>query len=185
MNVSYGPVILKAIYPQKDERRLRDILARIPEKDRAAQVNEPWRGKPPLIPAAASGRIGLTNALLEAGALVDGRHRCGWTALHIAAMNGHAHIAKQLIEHGSAVDVRDEHGNTPLMTAVENDQPDAVEVLLEAGADTTIVNHRGETAEEVAQGEAQQVLVAHRERIVLRNVADVSEEPAPCARRHM
>lgn len=54
------------------------------------------------------------------------------------------------------------NGNTALHWAALTDDGATVQALLDHGADTTIVNHRGETAEEVAQGEAKNVLVVHR-----------------------
>lgn len=186
MAESYAPALREAIY-QKDERHLRDILSRIPVTYRDQQVNEPLRGDPPLLSAAATGRVGLTTALLEAGAAVNRRGSSGMTALHVAAGHGHVPTMEKLIQHGAQVDARNEYGITPLMSAAQNDRADAVDTLLEHGADPVRVDRQGRTAEAIATGEAQQVLVAHRERIVLRAVAEVSEneEPAPRARRKM
>ena len=152
MNESYAPALREAVQ-QRDERHLRDILSRIPDEERPQQVNEPLRGDPSLLAAATTGRVGLMIALLEAGALVNGR--------------------------------RDQHGTTALIQAAAFGHADAVQTLLAHGADPTLVDRQGRTAEAIATGEALQVLVAHRERIVLRAVAEVSEEPAPRARRKM
>ena len=180
--MSFAPAILEAIQ-QRDERHLRDILSRIPEKDRAAQVNDLGRkGIPMLAPAAAAG-VGLTAALLEAGAAVNRRDLFGTTALHLAAAHGQASTVEKLIECGADLDPQNGDGRTPLMSAARYNRADAVEVLLEAGADTSLVDRQGRTAEELAIGESQQVLVAHRERIVLRAAADVSDQPS--ARRKM
>ena len=184
MNESYAPAIREAIQ-QRDERHLLDILARIPEQDRTHQVNETVRGMPPLLAAATTGQLGLTTALLDAGAAVEGHNLFGMTALHLAAAHGHVPTVEKLIQYDAPVNARNEHGITPLMSAAQNNRADAVEVLLEAGADPSRVDRQGRTAEAMATGEAQQVLVAHRERIVLRAAADVSEEPAPRARRRM
>ncbi|TAM40068.1 MAG: ankyrin repeat domain-containing protein [Rhodanobacter sp.] len=54
------------------------------------------------------------------------------------------------------------NGNTALHWAALVDDGATVQALLDHGADTTIVNHRGETAQDVAQGDAKNVLVVHR-----------------------
>lgn len=189
MNDSYAPAIREAIL-QRDERHLRDILSRIPEKDRDQQVNEPLRGDPPLLSAAATGRVGLTTALLEAGANVHRRDSAGHTALHLAAAYGHAPNVAKLIEHGAQVDARtEEYGETPLMRAAQLNRAAAVNTLLDYGANPDLVNRQGHTAEAMAVGEAQQVLVAHRERPLLRQAAGLTTTPdtddQPRARRRM
>lgn len=185
MAESYAPALREAIQ-QRDERHLRDILSRIPEKDRAVQVNED-----PLLPSAAAiGRIGLTTALLEAGANVHRRDSAGHTALHLAAAYGHAPNVAKLIEHGAQVDARtEEYGETPLMRAAQLNRAAAVNTLLDYGANPDLVNRQGHTAEAMAVGEAQQVLVAHRERPLLRQAAGLTTTPdtddQPRARRRM
>src|SRR5262245_31383944 len=85
-----------------------------------ANPNAPSKGEDgglPLCAAAARDRTEVAQALLTAGAEVDGREEGGWTALLWAAANGNASVAAALIEAGADVDVTNDDGDTPLSLA--------------------------------------------------------------------
>jgi ankyrin repeat protein len=60
------------------------------------------------------GNTRILEMLIKAGAEVDARGECDWTALHMACQWRHIDLAKTLIGTGTQVDVRDSEGRTPL-----------------------------------------------------------------------
>jgi ankyrin repeat protein len=147
------------------------------------------RGETALMWAAQLNRAPIAEVLLTYGADVHVQNSQGQTALMCAAdsLVMTADAARVLINAGASLDAQDQQGNTALMLASRQDSPhapEAVMFLLDEGADTTLVNRKGETAEDVATGDAKKVLVAHRERQVLRQAAGVGEsEQEPTAHR--
>ncbi len=90
-----------------------------------------------LVRAAAYGLTGLTNALLERGALVSfeqGENPA--LPLLVAAQNGHPEIVAALISAGADVNERDEPGGMfPLLLAAQNGHTEIVASLVANGAD--------------------------------------------------
>ena len=122
----------------------------------------------------------------DEGTCIKGFEQCSQSNEKIARLI-EDHDVREAIEGRADIEARDEYGNTMLMQMIRNYRIDNAKALLEAGADTTIVNRLGETAEDMARGEAKSILVAHRERLQLRQVAGIDEnaQEAPRQRRKM
>jgi ankyrin repeat protein len=89
-----------------------------------------------LLEACAGQDLAAVDALLKAGADVNGRDQKGSTALHQAARNGHLKLLARLLEQKDIeVDRADGDGLSALMHAVSGNQPDCAELLLDTGAD--------------------------------------------------
>ncbi|WP_245642510.1 ankyrin repeat domain-containing protein [Nonomuraea candida] len=118
-----------------------------------ADPNRPSEGEEeglPLCAAAAWDRTEVAEALLAAGAEVDGRESGGWTALLWAAANGHAAVARLLIEAGADVDTTNDDGDTALTLAARRGALGVVQALLEAGADHQKYDGDGDSPLEIA-----------------------------------
>ncbi|MCK2217449.1 ankyrin repeat domain-containing protein [Actinomadura sp. ATCC 31491] len=118
-----------------------------------ADPNRPSEGEEeglPLCAAAAWDREDVAQALLAAGAEVDGREPGGWTALLWAAANGQAATARLLVEAGADVNAQNDDGDTPLTLAARRGALGVVQVLLEAGADPDKYDGDGDTPLEIA-----------------------------------
>ncbi|NUS05891.1 MAG: ankyrin repeat domain-containing protein, partial [Nonomuraea sp.] len=97
-----------------------------------ADPNKPSEGEEaglPLCAAAAWDRVEVAEALLAAGAEVNGREAGGWTALQWAAANGHAAVAGVLIEAGAEADTANDDGDTPLTLAARRGALGVVQTL--------------------------------------------------------
>lgn len=142
-------------------------------------------------------RKAIVQALLTAGANINLKDQSSRTPLMWAVFGQNIGIINTLLEAGATIDAQDCGGDTALHTAASEDLPNTyvedygvfaeiVRVLLAAGADSTILNGDGKTAEDMATGESRKILVAHRECILLRQVAGIDDqEPAPPAQRRM
>ncbi|WP_226899922.1 ankyrin repeat domain-containing protein [Nonomuraea phyllanthi] len=104
----------------------------------------------PLCAAAAWDRVEVAEALLAAGADVNGREDGGWTALLWAAANGNAATARVLIEVGAEVDTANDDGDTPLTLAARRGALGVVQALLDAGADAQKYDGDGDTPLDIA-----------------------------------
>ena len=101
---------------------------------------------PPLVHSAGRGDADIVRALLESGASVNIRGKCGFTALMTAAQKTHVECVHTLIEAGADVNIRSTCGSTALTVAVEadslrnlvqdmdTDSLKCVQLLLRAGA---------------------------------------------------
>jgi ankyrin repeat protein len=81
-----------------------------------------------------------TKLLIDAGADVNAKNYCGWTALMIAK---NSEQTKLLIKGGVDVNVRDDLGRTALMVAKTAEQ---TKLLIEAGANVDAKDNIGWTA---------------------------------------
>lgn len=90
-----------------------------------------------------------------------------------------------LCDAGADINHQDNEGYTALHHAASDKAQEPTKALLAHGADTTLVNRKGETAEDVARGDAKTILEAHRERLQLRAISGLTDdqEPAHRARR--
>lgn len=81
----------------------------------------------------------IVRALLDAGAMVNGRTSDGSTPLHSAADQGTADMVEALIDAGAEINARSAAGLTPLQLAVRRNWvpgcDQVISVLIEAGAD--------------------------------------------------
>jgi ankyrin repeat protein len=95
--------------------------------------------------AALSGNRDILEALLEAGANVDGEDRDGATALHYA---GRSEIVAALITAGADVHHEDRAGRTPGHRACERSDMSVVQVLLDSHADPSKIPYTIENRDE-------------------------------------
>ncbi|CBJ30091.1 Chain A, Crystal Structure Of A Designed Selected Ankyrin Repeat Protein In Complex With The Maltose Binding Protein [Ectocarpus siliculosus] len=101
--------------------------------------------------AAQAGHVGLTGALLAAGADAGARYGTyQLSALEVAARNGRAGVVKVLIEHGVNVNTANADGSTPLDCAVCGGSAQAIDALAKAGANVDHTNIGGDTPLHVA-----------------------------------
>ena len=105
-------------------------------------------GESPLMLAALSGQLELSDKLVKKGADVN---KTGWTPLHYAASNGHVEVIKLLLEHHAYIDAESPNGSTPLMMASMYGNARSVKLLLDEGADPLLKNQIGLTALQFAQ----------------------------------
>lgn len=104
----------------------------------------------PLCAAAAWDRVEVAEALLAAGADVNGREAGGWTALLWAAANGHADTARLLLGAGAEADAANDDGDTPLTLAARRGALGVVRTLLDGGADAGKYDGEGDTPLDIA-----------------------------------
>ena len=105
-------------------------------------------GESPLMLAALSGQLTLSEKLVKKGADVN---KTGWTPLHYAASNGHVEVIKLLLENHAYIDAESPNGSTPLMMASMYGNQQSVKLLLDEGADPLLKNQIGLTALQFAQ----------------------------------
>ena len=105
----------------------------------------------------ASGKAGAVEALLEAGADIEGPcfQQDGSRPLHLAAQQAYCDVMNTLLQHGAKVDSKDNMGRTPLHrvvsgTAGVDKAVQAIAILAAGGADGTAKDVNGKTAVEQA-----------------------------------
>jgi ankyrin repeat protein len=107
----------------------RSILATGPS---LADRDRKWERTPFLL-AAQVGEVEKAALLLEAGAQLDDRGRCGKTALKHAAEMGHTDLVEWLLAKGADANSVDDFGETALISAASHGAADCVEALLRGG----------------------------------------------------
>lgn len=141
-------------------------------------------GSTTLMQAAAAGCSDTVQLLVDRGAGLHYQDNRGNTALLNAQS---ASTMKILLDAGALVDAQNDDGQTILhISALERDG-ERVQLLLERGADATLLDRMGHTAEELAGGAAQEILIAHRvnrDREALRHVVGLdANQDEPVQRR--
>jgi ankyrin repeat protein len=98
--------------------------------------------------AAAKGQLSLCEALIEAGANVDGRDEAEEepTALMLSARHGHAKVAERLLASGASPNASMRGGRTALSLTAEAGHLEVVRHLLVARADANARMDNGWTA---------------------------------------
>jgi ankyrin repeat protein len=93
----------------------------------------------PLLMATRNGSVGVTSALLNAGADVNRANAEGTTPLMQAASSGSVETLKLLLDRHAVVDAKDRaHAQTALMFAASLNRAAAVKFLLAHGADPNL-----------------------------------------------
>ncbi|CAO3671524.1 unnamed protein product [Rhizopus stolonifer] len=85
-------------------------------------------GTTSLIYAACFGKLEIAQALLAAGAQVDGQDSHGWTALMWATTNNHESLVKLLLDHGASAQTKSAKGRT-VFDFVKNDANKIADIL--------------------------------------------------------
>ena len=93
--------------------------------------------------AAAAGRVGMAQLLLERGAAVNAVNERGATPLHRAI--GHPDVVALLIARGADVTARDQRGRTPLHWAARYAEARTVTLLVDGGTNVNATDNVGET----------------------------------------
>lgn len=124
-----------------DLDRLRSLLADAPET--LGQVDDDGESLLGLACRSATGGVAIppdpgtpaqhaaVDAIIAAGADVDGANNEGWTPLHSAAMAGHADLTRRLLAAGAARDrgLYGTRGGTPLALALFYAKAEAAAIL--------------------------------------------------------
>ncbi|MDH5510566.1 MAG: ankyrin repeat domain-containing protein [Nitrospinota bacterium] len=91
-------------------------------------------------------QLDQAEALIKAGAKVDGRSPKGETPLSIAAFRGNVRLVKLLLKHGASLNDIDQNGQTPLMKACAAEREEVVHLLIRHHAHVNLQDRMGTTA---------------------------------------
>ena len=103
----------------------------------------------PLMKAVENGDKDVVTFLIDHGANVAIKDKCGYTALHRACIIYHdcsPEVLSCLIENGADVNLSTDNNRTPLMTACEYGHVNTVTFLIEHGANVNLQDRDGLTA---------------------------------------
>jgi ankyrin repeat protein len=132
---SKPPVPICIAVRARDTSRVQRLLKNGAEANSICPGEENVANMPVLSVAARAGTAEIAQALLAAGAKVDGANYAGYTALHGAAYEGGADVVRVLLQAGASVGAKTSDGETPLHDAATGCRQEAVRLLLSAGAD--------------------------------------------------
>ena len=103
----------------------------------------------------SSGKVGAVEALLDAGADIEGRYaQDGSRPLHLAAKNANCDAIDTLLKRGAKVNVKDDMGRTPLHLVMSGNAGSerarkAIALLVAGGADEAAKDANGKTPAEL------------------------------------
>ena len=156
--VKAGAALVRSIPQRREQARADRSIAAF-----EAGAKGPWEkdsaGVTALHYAAAAGRDGLVDRLIQAGAWVETYDRACATPLDRAAAAGHATTIERLIEAGAPVKTSDFAGVTPLHRAVEAGAAESTRILIKHGANPHEADGEGRTPATMAQAAGQQDIV--------------------------
>jgi ankyrin repeat protein len=123
-------------------------------------------GGTPLLDAAWSGNLEITNVLLSSGADVNARHTgAGSTALEYAVLTDRFAIVHALLAAKARVDIQYKDGQSVLHAAASRGNREIIDSLISAGAAVDAVDTNGNTPLDEAvlhgRGDAVAALLAH------------------------
>jgi len=101
--------------------------------------------------AAGKGCVAGVNALLLAGAEINGLTVAGNTPLLLSLRSGHTDIARILIDHHADVSIQNKKGDTAIHYAVALGSEELLVQLLGQGSDPYRRNESGESAYSIAE----------------------------------
>jgi uncharacterized protein len=108
--------------------------------------------------AIAQNNPALAETLLKLGVDCNAKNAHGVTPLHFTAERYSVDVARVLIKYGANVNAQDRFGNTPLSRAIFRStgasELELVKLLMEHGANPDIKNKGGESARDLAKGNA-------------------------------
>ncbi|WP_169310629.1 ankyrin repeat domain-containing protein [Treponema brennaborense] len=108
-------------------------------------------GQTPLHLAAIQGHTGITEYLLERGAVTGAQDISGATPLHEAVRYGNTDIARLLLKAGANVNARDNLGKTPILLIIpQNRQVEIYTLLISYKANINAKDMYGDTALHIA-----------------------------------
>ncbi|GMS81496.1 hypothetical protein PENTCL1PPCAC_3671, partial [Pristionchus entomophagus] len=90
----------------------------------------------PLMMAVGRGHLDISELLIAAGCLVEGRDKMKRSPLMIAAINGHSNIAAMLLQKGADVGRKDTSGNTAMHYACAYGWMEIVKMIAEIDKET-------------------------------------------------
>ncbi len=130
--------------------------------------------------AAAAGSESAVKAFLSHGISANVRNKQGHTVLAMAAFHGQTNLVDLLLKSGADVNALSHQNVSPLMMAVVGRNRFAVDILLEAeGIRLDIRNHRGFTAEELADARGYRMIAGSIKYAVVCQLADVWRRSSP------
>lgn len=128
----------------------RELVGELVRFGASVDHRDPASGLTPLMIAAGTADLAMTQLLLKAGADVfTADSGAGATALHKACQGGSVDVVRALVEAGAFVDaVAPTTGHTPLMDALWFKFPEIAKYLLDRGAGLKLSTHYGFTLQE-------------------------------------
>ncbi|HEX7018160.1 MAG TPA: ankyrin repeat domain-containing protein [Patescibacteria group bacterium] len=125
-------------------KNLSEVVHKLLEKYKNPNLLDEMK-RTPLMWAAITGDIELTEKLIDLGAEINLSDEEGFTALHLAAKENNKVIVELLIKNKADIDAKDKFGNTPLWRATYNSRGkgELITLLIKSGANPNEENNSG------------------------------------------